>query len=103
MSAAVSGLAAPVHAGWVMKRAVRTATKDDWKRRYLRLFPKEVSYYETDVAKKPKNSLPLSGKCRIRSCEYHFKNEIELYNPETGVAFYATLENEAAVQEWIVR
>ncbi len=105
MSTAAAGGAGggAVHSGWVMKRAVRTATKNDWKRRWLVLTPTAVSYYENNTAKKPKNSLPLTAQCRIRPCEYHFKQEFELYNPGSGVAFYATTETVDQLNTWIVR
>lgn len=91
-----------LHAGWVMKRAVRTATKNDWKKRWLVLMPTEITYAEAE-GKKAKNSLPITGQCRVRACAYHYSNEVELWNPATSVALYFTTESTDLMNEWIVR
>lgn len=85
-----------------MKRAVRTATKNDWKRRWLVLMPTEITYAEAE-GKKAKNSLPITGQCRVRACAYHYSNEVELWNPATSVALYFTTESTDQMNEWIVR
>lgn len=96
----------PIHAGWLTKRAVRTASKDNWKRRYVVLTAKALSYYESDrvaAAKggKPKHSLPLSETTAVRPCAIYGPHELEVcFSPD--VIFYATAESADDAATWIV-
>lgn len=89
-----------LHSGWLVKRAVRTASKDSWKRRWVVLTKAALQYYETDKASKPKHTLPLTGSCSVRKCSVYGPHEVEVYFGD--VTFYAAADTAAEADAWVV-
>lgn len=84
MAAASSG----DFSGWLLKRAVRTATKDNWKKRWCVLSASKgtFAYFESPTSRSPKHSLTLTANSTVRSVSFHVPHELEIFFGSAGEA-----------------
>jgi hypothetical protein len=73
--------------------------KDDWKRRWVVLSDNVVSYFDSDKANKPKHVLPLTIASRVRRCDLHRANEMEVFFGTHTL--YAAADTDEIIGRWI--
>lgn len=87
------------HSGWLMKKAMSSFGKDNWKKRYFRLQGRELSYFEDQKSQKAKGKLLVSVNSVVTvfpaGAHKGKAYELELTFPEASETLYVVAANSA--------
>jgi hypothetical protein len=92
--------------GWLVKKAVRTVAKLDWKRRFFVLSNCSLTHHSQPGAR-AKHSLQIDFRTRARICNvraHGVTSELEVFFATTGAVLYAVADEGAsddALSKWV--
>jgi alpha-tubulin suppressor-like RCC1 family protein len=92
------------HEGWLVKKAVRTISKQSWKKRYFRIRNCEISYHADDKPTTPaKHTLLITPETKVRICSLRqhltATRELEVSFPAVRQSLYAIPVEEEGLDE----
>jgi alpha-tubulin suppressor-like RCC1 family protein len=92
------------HEGWLIKKAVRTVSKQSWKKRYFRIRNCEISYYKDDkISTSAKHTLTITPETTVRICSLRqhltASRELEVSFPSVRQSLYAIPIDEEGLDE----